>query len=319
MRTNLFSRLCRYSMPVLLFFSLIISYGCTGAARSAASSPVEAKLGVLIIHGVGSQNEDFADPMIEELKERISDQAKIQWKTVYWAPILESAENKLLHELFPGVEPPDWFELRKLVMNYVGDVTAYRYLPTSSSQPQKTNKYDDIHEKVHKSIVELRESLGSADKPLIVMAHSLGSVIMFDYIRDRQEKRDGDPYGNTKFERMETLAGFITFGSPIPLFQLANDPVQCITFPPDNLTKDLKDKAKWFNFYDKDDVLGWPVLYLCNHCKAPLKSCVIEDKQINVGDISTFWYAMCHNKYWTDNNFTKPVAKYIAEILRACP
>jgi pimeloyl-ACP methyl ester carboxylesterase len=185
----------------------------------------------------------------------------------------------------------------------------------SSSQTRKTNKYDDIHREVHKSIVELRKSLGNEDKPVIVIAHSLGSVIMFDYIRDRQNNKNATGYGATPFERMETLAGFITFGSPIPLFTLAYDTVPCINFPPDNLQKDLKDKAKWLNFYDHDDVFGWPLKYLSKRCEA----CVIEDKPVNVGDIFTFWDPLCHSKYWTDNDCTKPVAKYISEILKVCP
>jgi hypothetical protein len=314
MKTNLFSCVCRYFLMTLSFLCLLTSNGFAGAAGT------ETKLGVLIIHGVGSQKEDFANLMIEELKGRISDHAKIQWQTVYWDPILERSENDLLLALFPGGKRPDWFELRKLVTNYLGDVTAYRYIPSDSDPIKKTNQiYDEIHDIVHESIVELRMKLGNEDKPVIVMAHSLGSVIMFEYIRDRQEKRDGDPYGNTKFERMETLAGFITFGSPIPLFTLAYDPVPCINFPPDNLQEDLKDKARWLNFYDHDDVFGWPLEYLIDRCKGRVKACVIEDKQINVGDVFTFWDPLCHSKYWTDNDFTKSVAQYISEILKACP
>ena len=314
MKTNLFSLVCRYYLMVLSFLCLVTSNGFAGAAGA------EAKLGVLIIHGVGSQKEDFAAPVIEELKGRIADQAKIQWQTVYWDPILAGQENDLLGELFPEGENLDWFKLRTLVMNYVGDVAAYRYIPNISDPSKKTNeKYDEIHDIVHESIVELRKKLGSADKPLIVMAHSMGSVIMFDYIRERQQKRDGDPYGKTKFERMETLVGFITFGSPIPLFTLALDQVPCINFPPDNLQKDLKDKARWLNFYDHDDVFGWPLEYLIDRCEGRVKSCVIEDKQINVGDVFTFWDPLCHSRYWTDNDFTKPVAQYISEILKVCP
>ena len=32
-----------------------------------------SKLGVLVVHGMGSQKADFADPVIEELDERVSD------------------------------------------------------------------------------------------------------------------------------------------------------------------------------------------------------------------------------------------------------
>jgi hypothetical protein len=287
------------------------SYGFAGTAgRVARLCPVPkcdtgAKLGVLIIHGVGSQEDCFAQPMIDHLKEKLSesDRTKICWKPVWWAHLLDRKEDILLRELFPEGDSNswfDWFKLRAFVMNYVGDLIAYRYLPNISDPTKERNEiYEVIHEIVHDSIVEIKNELRSEDTPIIVMAHSLGSVIMFDYIRDRQNHLDEDTYGHTPLEGMETLAGFITFGSPYTLFTLANKPVLSINFP-------LGKKAKWLNFYDEDDVLGWPLkdLPVCKHC-------TIEDKPISVG-----WNPRCHNEYWTNDNFTKPVAKYISDILK---
>lgn len=276
---------------------------------------MEAKLGALIIHGMGAQKRNFAKPLIEELKERISAHAKIRWQPIYWADLLSKRESKLLNKLFPEGRRPRWFGLREFVMNYVGDATAYRYIPMSSSKTKKTNEtYDRIHERIHNAVVKLENKLGSADRPVIVMAHSLGSVIMSDYIWDRQKNRAGDPYGETKFARMETLAGFITFGSPIPIFTLAYTPVRSIKFPPKTLPQNLRKKAKWLNFYDPDDVFGWPLKHLSKSYEAS----VSEDVPINVGGILNSWNPLCHFKYWTDSDFTEPVAEYISKILKVC-
>lgn len=270
-----------------------------------------ATLGVLIIHRIGSQDDKFANPMIEELKERISNHDGIRWQPIYWAPILSRKENNLLRQLFPEGKPPHWFGLREFVMNYIGDATAYRYIPISSSKRKKMNDtYGKIHDRVHNAISRLRKRLGSADKPVIVMAHSLGSVIMSDYVWDRQKKQYGDPYGRTKFERMETLSGLITFGSPIPLFTLAYRPVKSIKFPAKTLPENLRKKAKWLNFYDSDDVFGWPL----KHLSRSYQNAVTDDFPINVG-----LTPLCHHEYWTDDNFTEPVAEYISEILKVCP
>jgi hypothetical protein len=300
-----------------------------------------AKLGVLIIHGIGPHDKNFADPMKKKLKRRISNHDGICWESVRWAEVLLKKEYKLLNKLFPEEKRPHWlkemlsllypvlfqkkdlphwlkekrslrFVWRELVMNGIGDVAAYRSIPNTSDHTKKTNEiYNEIHDIVHESIVKLSKELGNADKPVIVIAHSLGSVIISDYIWDRQNNKNAALYGATPFERMETLAGFITFGSPIPLFTVGYDPVDSITFPPDTLQDNLKDKAKWLNFYDAHDVFGWPLKHL--------NACVSEDKPINVGSIFTRWNLLCHSKYWTDNNFTKPVAKYISEILKLCP
>jgi hypothetical protein len=278
---------------------------------------VEAKLGVLIIHGVGSHKPDFAEPMKDKLKRRISNHDGICWEPVHWADLLLKVESRLLKRLFPQEMRHHWFvkcslrfKLRELVMNGIGDVTAYRSIPNISGHPptRQTNKeYDEIHARVHKHIVRLRDQLGNAAKPLIVMAHSFGSVIMCDYIWDRQHNINKELYGATPFESMKTLAGLITFGSPIPLFAVADDQVLRIKLPRDTLQGDLKDNAKWLNFYDAHDVFGWPL--------TDLRPRVCEDRPIKVGSIFTRWNPACHTKYWTDNNFIEPVAQYISKIL----
>jgi alpha-beta hydrolase superfamily lysophospholipase len=115
--------------------------------------------------------------------------------------------------------------LRKFVVGYIADALAYRQVPNCSGQ--MGNTYDKIHGVVHEAVTGLKADLGDGDKPVIVIAHSLGSVIMSNYIWDRQKEyppEEKDRYGENPFERMETLAGFITFGSPLSLFALAFQP-----------------------------------------------------------------------------------------------
>jgi hypothetical protein len=284
---------------------------------------MEPKLGVLIIHGVGWHKEGFADQMKEELITRISyNEEAIRWQEVLWGKELTKQEDHLVGRLFKKEKPPHWFEekmslllrvfrpeeklprwvkekcslqfeVRELVMNGIGDVVAYRSIK------------DEIHRRVHQAIFNLKEQLSNQDKPVIVIAHSLGSVIMFEYIRDRQNHLDEGTFGDTPLERMETLAGFITFGSPIPIFTVGSNPVQSITFPPKYLPG-----AKWMNFYDTDDLFGWPLRNLSKSYEACK---YLEDKPINVG-----FTPLCHKKYWTNDKFTEPVAKYISEILEVC-
>ncbi len=268
-----------------------------------------AKLGVLIIHGVGSPRKKYAHPMIEDLKRKIrdsgADPGQICWQAVDWDKVLRDSEDKVCDRL---KQHSIWHKLRRLVTSHIGDVTAYRQVPYSSGT------YDKIHGVVHEAINKLRAELGDDDKPLIVMAHSMGSVIMSNYIYDRQKKYQPEKYGETKFELMDTLAGFITFGSPIPLFALACDPITAIKFPPEALPEYLKGKngkAKWLNFFCPADVLAWP---LRKYLGDSYKVAVTEDIEIRVG-----WTPLCHKSYWTNDKFTTRVAQHISEILKACP
>ena len=42
---------------------------------------------------------------------------------------------------------------------------------------------------------------------------------------------------------------------------------------------------------------------------------VDEDIEVNVEGFAASFTPMSHSAYWTDNDFTKPVAKYLAEFL----
>ncbi len=119
---------------------------------------------------------------------------------------------------------------------------------------------------------------------------------------------------------METLAGFYTFGSNISLVSLAFDPVESITFPPVGLwnyfpagtsLRDISRVAKWLNFYDPDDILGYPL----KHLSASYGNAVSEDRAINVGGPAVSWNPLSHGAYWTDNDLTRPISQAITGVL----
>lgn len=263
------------------------------------------EVGVLIVHGMGSQQEDYAKGLIAELTDRLgADAEKVCFEPVWWAPVLSGREQEVWNRLSAEYDL-DWVKLRRFFLNAFGDAAAYRCIPG-----QFDSTYYQIHDLVHKGLASLGGKLGDG-KPLIVLAHSLGSVIISNYIWDRQHGTDAARYGATAFERMETLAGLVTFGSNIPLFVLACDPVECITFPPATLPDEIKAKARWLNFFDPDDILGWPLKELSDS----YRNTVSADLEINVGGILTAWNPASHSGYWTDHDFTGPVAEFIGEFV----
>ena len=76
-------------------------------------------------------------------------------------------------------------------------------------------------------------------------------------------------------------------------------------FPGESLNSAEAAKAKWINFYDPDDVLGYPLRQI-NH-----KYAFIEDRHINAGGILTSWIPLSHSVYWTDNDMIKPATDFI--------
>jgi hypothetical protein len=270
------------------------------------------KVGVLFVHGMGETQDDFAHDAIHELRDRLSgrgfDRDDVAWESVYWAPILSPRENQLWVDL-SAQNDLNWAKLRKFFINGFGNTTAYQQVAD-----RRHDVYGRIHGLVHEGLLALKAKLGGEDRPLVVLAHSLGSVFVSDYIWDRQHGKDQERYGGSAFERMETLAGLVTLGSSIPLFTLSHDPVGCITFPPPGLSQNLRRRAKWLNFFDSDDVLAWPLKPLSH----TYSETVSEDIEVSAGNLLTAWNPANHTAYWTDEDVIKPSAYLIASILEEC-
>lgn len=262
-------------------------------------------IGILVVHGIGVQRPDFADDFIAEMTDRLQGlgimPGTVRWEAAYWADLLDGHERDLWSRLSRDNDL-DWMTVRQFFINVFADAIAYQRKPDSSD-----DTYIDIHARIHEHLAKLRVSLGNQDSPLIVIAHSLGSVIMSNYIWDEQRYQR---LGHNAFERMETLSAFVTFGSNIPLFTLALPQVVSIAFPPAQLPADLRAKARWLNFFDADDVLGYPLKPLSQS----YNQAVSADLEINVGGLFTSWNPLSHEDYWTDNDFTRPVAQLIQDI-----
>ncbi len=138
------------------------------------------RLAIAVIHGMGSQQPEFADEMIDALNGRVGDLNKdpdeIAWRSIFWANILAPRQEEYLRDANQNNDL-DYIGLRRLVVSAVGDASAYRHVDSPENTP-----YDLIHGRVRDAINALDDALDVDDAPLIVMAHSLGGHIMSNYI-----------------------------------------------------------------------------------------------------------------------------------------
>jgi hypothetical protein len=285
--------------------------------------PSSDKLGVLVVHGMGAQTSGFADEMMREVNDRLGSTAgRIEWEPVYWATALQDREEKLWDAMRSARQPDgsalalDWQTVRNFVIHNFGDALAYH----RDTQPD--GAYDDIHRIVGARVAALQARLPGPKSPIVVMAHSLGAHIMSNYIWDHQPPKpvnDGLP-------PLPTLAALITFGCNIPLFSLTFAHAKPIDLPGEGVKqKELVAAARWLNFVDRDDVLGWPIRPLYEKSPAAAKFTArekrtverIEDHEIAVGGLALAWNPAAHGEYWEDNDFTKPVAAYLQRLVQA--
>jgi len=279
------------------------------------------KIAVAIIHGIGVPDPRFADGMIAELRERITAQLlpwgvradeAVVFEPVLWAPVLQGREN-VLWEKVRASGSVDFVKLRRFMIDFAADALAYQ--PT----PHDQGAYIGVHRIVAQVIKSLGEKAGPK-APLIIVSHSLGTVIASNYLYDLlsypKKKLITAPVrramGRAPIDKGDTFAALYTMGSPIALWSMRYDDFGVpISVPSTKLRSYYpKIKGEWVNFYDPSDVIGYPLRGLNKDYAAM----VTADKAVNAGNLLTSWNPASHVEYWTDNDITKPLADSLCRL-----
>lgn len=271
------------------------------------------KLGILVIRGSGStgfnRQQKFVDKVNERLIKKGIDTAKIVYEYIDWYGPLESQQELLLQKMY---NHPDLRLRSKLLRNFlITNITDLINYGGRRNMPDYS--YKETHAKVHDAVVHLKDKLPE-NAPLIILASSMGTEIINNYIWDRQQAAEGDTYGGTPFERFETLTGLFTMGNNIPIFSSAIkiEDLTPIDFPQKNTLQAMRNLAVWENYYDRNDPLGYPIKFI----NEKYESANLTDIQLGVGNLLSFWNILSHFGYWTSRKLQKRVAGYIEMLFR---
>jgi pimeloyl-ACP methyl ester carboxylesterase len=281
------------------------------------------KIAVALLHGIGSQCPDFADGIIQKLRKSLSarlpedrgSDASIVFKPICWGHVLQDREDLLCQQL-SRLPELNWQWLRRLIVEWLGDVIAY--------EPIANNRigYDAVHRCVAEQLTEFAAQVGQ-DTPLCVIAHSYGSVIACNYFRDFQEccARTGAPSSavsepvhrltqDSAFARGETLATMITLGSPMGLYSVRLGLTKPLALPARQLSERMPDvEGVWLNFIAQNDVMAFPL----SSINAEYGRAVIDIPVWLQAGISR-WHPLSHFLYWSDDVVIQSIAVALADV-----
>ncbi|MBU1087155.1 MAG: hypothetical protein KKD05_06505 [Candidatus Omnitrophica bacterium] len=253
-------------------------------------------INIIFIHGINYQTTGYSNWLFQNIlceygkslkKKGIAqeeiEQKKAQFiqKEIIWADVTTDLTNRYLnleYELF-GKKKGFWNWASKKI-----DPLALQIMYYIKDKGDKASGEMGILWKVdqafHSSTQEANDT--------IIIAHSLGSVIAFDYL-----------FGFRKYflDPKINVLSFITLGSPIPIFISAMGHVESDLELPANI-------KSWYNLYDNEDGIA-------RRCKPFFPKIDVQEVSVRTG----FFPISAHVKYWQNKQTASKIAKIISDML----
>lgn len=292
---------------------------------------------VLFVHGIRTRGQGFSTHFQEALRRKLRKQrGELKFGEVVWSDIVRDKQNNYLNALQKmGLRPQAAF--REFVIQGLGDAAAY----TKGSS--RAGVYYEIQDRIHAKLAKLEERT-DPDRPLVIVAHSLGCHIVSSMLWDARklrhlpkEQREGERYSpfkgdfdrydsSTPLRRLETLAGLVTFGNNMPIFAFSYEGGDIYTinkphngmppaFPGERVSGAALDHARWINIYSRRDPLGYPLKPLTPNYADDER---IEDVRHSVeGFFSPPFFGMmdAHTKYWSHGYVVKRTAELVRKLI----
>ncbi|MBO2658125.1 hypothetical protein [Shewanella algae] len=266
---------------------------------------------LITIHGMGDTERNYYAGLYDEIEKSLGKPVwdKVIFKDLYYQDILQGNQEAIFNRMRDQI---DWMKLRKFLLFGFSDAASLEVKKNDARSP-----YFLTQKMILDSLDAVFEEAGNTEVPIIVIAQSLGCQVISNYIWDADPSRhatngvwsaslnDGVETGSVKdnFRRMRTLHRLYTTGCNIPIFVAGHKKIEAITPP--------NPAFKWHNFFDEDDVLGWPLKPL-----SPSYNELVEDLSINaggggIGGVFKSWNPFSHGQYWTDGEVIRHLSSAI--------
>ncbi|MEW2914081.1 hypothetical protein [Leisingera sp. JC11] len=266
------------------------------------------RLGLIAIHGMGETKEDFADAFFAEIRSRLgaAQSEKLVTEPVYYQNILQENQEKYFNRVRQHI---DWMRLRKFMLYGICDAASLESRKDGPDSP-----YFIAQTRILEAFRRVYRALEGSNRRVIVVAQSLGGQVLSNYLWDasRASKPAHGVWSGTpgfaspeeeEFCRGNFIARLNTTGCNIPVFVAGRDREDIKPIPRPN------SYFEWHNFYDEDDVLGWPLRDLSDSYAALVEA----DHRINSGGLLTSFNPLSHSNYWDDRSFLRPLLDQIRQ------
>ena len=264
------------------------------------------KVALITLHGMGKIKPSYFAELEVGLKDRLGDAwSAVSFQNVQYAPILQAPEDALWDAMMACPDNAlDGVKLRQFLLYGFGDAGSLEHSLKSDKRAYLATQAE-IFAALSRALAD-----GGPAVPVVIIAQSLGCQVISNYVWDAQHERNlFDPafaaYRQhqpvTDLHRLKTCVQLVTTGCNIPLFVAGLAERVCFAAP--------NAEFRWDNYYDRDDVLGWPLRQL-----GPSYD-LIHDHPVNAGGALSAWNVASHGEYWSDTSVLDPLAEALRQRL----
>lgn len=260
------------------------------------------KLVILTIPGIGSHQPGYSEELIRKIdKFSIGTALESNYTLIETIPFsvteIDKNQQALYRRMISDNELGGLLSLRKFVLEAFGDAVTFEQGSCDSD-----SNYHKIHHYLRNQIEDANQLINTySDAKLVIIAASMGVHILSTYIWDADHSKGiFSKNGANELQNLKNLSCLFSIGCNIPLFISGKKEHEVVPFEPRN------EMFKWDNFYDKDDVLGWPLSPINSH----------YDKLVNDYQINTGQYIGSHLRYWKNKDFTELLVKRLIQLIQ---
>lgn len=220
-----------------------------------------SQIDVIVVHGMGQQDQaaytDQVLAFVAGIQGHLGAAApQLVAVPVYWADLLNGLEDRYYQAIKPET---DQGPLRELMVRYMADNVAYR-----EQQARIQNR--------------LGSAVGASGNDKLLVGHSLGSVIAYDYLL---QPGASDP-----------IKWFVSMGSQIALWHMQ-----------EAVGGALNVRRPWLNIVAEDDIFGYPVAA----AKSLVAANAPQDLLFDDGQLLD-----AHTVYWSNDKALQAIARLIS-------
>jgi hypothetical protein len=282
------------------------------------------KVVLLTIHGMGNVYETYNHEFLCEIQRRLGEKYdEVFVGSIYYKNILKKNEERI----WSGVEDIlRWKGLRKFILYGFGDAAGL-----------ENGKYLDDGVYTKTQLIIARElyraqKVAGVNAPVLIIAHSLGGHVISCYYWDAQIKYNGGSVNVglwkdiMKYEteisvsdklnddiisylQGRTFKALFTTGCNIPVFVAAHAREHVL--PIKTMDKDFK----WRNYYNANDVLGWPLATLSSEYAALVEDINVLKSEKFIDNTFRCWNPLSHNQYWRTGIVIDDVVSVLSKLL----